>query len=256
MADPDLGDPDFLALSVVDAQTGQVLWRANLTPRGATGNGQAVGLYPCGDVPNGGGDPQPVTFPAFDGTGCRATSLTCSRTSTTMTSRRPKDEMPAVTGALDWSFYLPSTTPRTRRRTARPHFDLHVGQDRPDRTGTGTGSWFGVQLFYFLNTFHDHLLAAPIGFTEAAGNFQLDEHDRPGRRRRRRRRVIHRRREHRARVPRRRPRQQRELVDAARRRARPSCRCTCPRGDWGRELPVRRRRRRRRRSSTTSSPTG
>ena len=24
-----------------------------------------------------------------------------------------------------------------------------------------------------MNNFHDHLLAAPIGFTEAAGNFQL-----------------------------------------------------------------------------------
>jgi hypothetical protein len=30
-----------------------------------------------------------------------------------------------------------------------------------------------VQAFFFVNNFHDHLLAAPIGFTEAAGNFQL-----------------------------------------------------------------------------------
>ena len=29
-----------------------------------------------------------------------------------------------------------------------------------------------VQLFYFINTFHDHLAAAPIGFTPAAGNFE------------------------------------------------------------------------------------
>ncbi len=29
-----------------------------------------------------------------------------------------------------------------------------------------------TQLFYFINTFHDHLAAAPIGFTVAAGNFQ------------------------------------------------------------------------------------
>src|SRR4029079_14185452 len=32
-----------------------------------------------------------------------------------------------------------------------------------------------VQLFYFINTFHDHLAAAPIGFTTAAGNFQGDD---------------------------------------------------------------------------------
>ena len=29
-----------------------------------------------------------------------------------------------------------------------------------------------MQAYYFVNQFHDHLLAAPIGFTEAAGNFQ------------------------------------------------------------------------------------
>jgi len=31
----------------------------------------------------------------------------------------------------------------------------------------------GTQLFWFLNEYHKHLAAAPIGFTEAAGNFQL-----------------------------------------------------------------------------------
>ncbi len=30
----------------------------------------------------------------------------------------------------------------------------------------------GTQVFYFVNKFHDHLLAAPIGFNEAAGNFE------------------------------------------------------------------------------------
>jgi hypothetical protein len=32
-----------------------------------------------------------------------------------------------------------------------------------------------VQVFYFVNAFHDHLAAAPIGFTPAAGNFQGDD---------------------------------------------------------------------------------
>lgn len=31
----------------------------------------------------------------------------------------------------------------------------------------------GTQLFYAINKFHDHLAAPPIGFTEAAGNFQM-----------------------------------------------------------------------------------
>lgn len=31
----------------------------------------------------------------------------------------------------------------------------------------------GVQAFYFVNKYHDHLLAPPIGFTPASGNFQV-----------------------------------------------------------------------------------
>ncbi len=44
---------------------------------------------------------------------------------------------------------------------------------------TGAFSWRtnraqnATQVYFFLNTFHDHLAAAPIGFTEGAGNFQL-----------------------------------------------------------------------------------
>ena len=34
-----------------------------------------------------------------------------------------------------------------------------------------------TQLFYFVNTFHDHLAAAPIGFTHAARNFELNDAD-------------------------------------------------------------------------------
>jgi hypothetical protein len=33
----------------------------------------------------------------------------------------------------------------------------------------------GTQLFVLINTFHDHLKAAPIGFTPAAGNFEGDD---------------------------------------------------------------------------------
>src|SRR4051812_16596125 len=37
-----------------------------------------------------------------------------------------------------------------------------------------------AQVFYFVNSWHDHLLAAPIGFTEAAGNFQRKNSTRSG----------------------------------------------------------------------------
>jgi hypothetical protein len=70
-----------------------------------------------------------------------------------------------------------TTTSRVATRRSRP---------RPQSTGT-TCTWnattpfswqqnlnhFGTQFYFLLNEFHDHLLAAPIGFTEAAGNFQV-----------------------------------------------------------------------------------
>jgi hypothetical protein len=37
-----------------------------------------------------------------------------------------------------------------------------------------------TQVFFFVNNWHDHLQAPPIGFTEAAGNFQLKNHGKRG----------------------------------------------------------------------------
>jgi extracellular elastinolytic metalloproteinase len=37
-----------------------------------------------------------------------------------------------------------------------------------------------TQVFFFVNNWHDHLKKAPIGFTEAAGNFQLKNHGKQG----------------------------------------------------------------------------
>ncbi|HEY3527795.1 MAG TPA: M36 family metallopeptidase [Nocardioides sp.] len=37
-----------------------------------------------------------------------------------------------------------------------------------------------TQVFFFVNNWHDHLKRAPIGFTEAAGNFQVSNHRRGG----------------------------------------------------------------------------
>ena len=162
-------NPDFLALSVVDAQTGELLWRANLTHADAVGTGQAVGMYPGGDVPNGGGDLQPVTFPVFDGTALSGNNAHVFADVNDDDVAAPKDEVPAVTGT-DWS-YLPQFDTTDASQNCSTHFyctwDKTVAKD-----WNRNRSWFGVQLYSFLNTFHDHLPAAPIGFTEAAGNFQ------------------------------------------------------------------------------------
>ena len=83
-----------------------------------------------------------------------------------------------------------------------------------------------MQVFYFVNNFHDHLPAAPIGFTAAAGNFEAVNGD-AGRAGRRRRQTQPRRRQPRRRPAGRQPHRQRQHVDAARRHRRRACRCTC-----------------------------
>ena len=163
-------DPNFLALSVVDAQTGGVLWRTSLTDADAVGTGQAVEMYPSGDVPNGGGDLRPVTFPVFDGTALSGNNAHVFADVNDDDKPAPKDEIKAVTGT-DWS-YTPEYDTTTVSQNCSTHlfctWDKTVARDWKRNR-----NWFGVQLFHYLNTFHDHLLAAPIGFTEAAGNFQV-----------------------------------------------------------------------------------
>ena len=127
-------------------------------------------MYPGGDVPNGGGDLQPVTFPVFDGTALSGNNAHVFADVNDDDVAAPKDEVPALTGT-DWSGYLPQFDTTDASQNCSTHFyctwDKTVAKD-----WNRNRSWFGVQLYSFLNTFHDHLQAAPIGFTEAAGNFQ------------------------------------------------------------------------------------
>jgi hypothetical protein len=164
-------DPSFLALSVVDAQTGGLLWRSSLTHADAAGTGQAVDMYPSGDLPNGGGDVHTVTFPVFDGKALSGNNAHVFTDINDDDDVGPKDEVPALAGT-DWSGYVPEFDTTTASQNCSTHFSCTWNRTVA-KDWKRNRSWFAVQLFHFLNTFHDHLLAAPIGFTEAAGNFQM-----------------------------------------------------------------------------------
>jgi hypothetical protein len=128
-------------------------------------------MYPSGDVPNGGGDLHAVTFPVFDGTALSGNNAHVFADVNDDDKAAPTDEVEAISGT-DWSGYLPEYDTTTASQNCSTHFfctwDKTVAKD-----WNRNRNWFGVQLFHFLNAFHDHLLAAPIGFTEAAGNFQI-----------------------------------------------------------------------------------
>jgi hypothetical protein len=154
-------------LSIVDAATGTVRWRANLVKSDQAGTGQATDYYPSTTVPSGGGVPHTVSFPVADGTSLRGNNAWTFPD--VDDDNAPDREIPATAG-VDWNYppALDTTNafdacseafPCTWRADVAFSWQPHVEAN-------------AVQVFHFLNAFHDHLLAPPIAFTEAAGNFQ------------------------------------------------------------------------------------
>ncbi len=156
-------------LSIVDAVTGEVLWRANLTVSDSEGVGQAVEYYP-GDVPLGGGEPHQVSFPVLDETALSGNNAHVYSDPDDDDAADPADEVPSISG-LHWS-YVPVFDTTTASQNCSTLFFCTWDMTVP-RSWEINREAFGVQLYHFLNVYHDHLLADPIGFTEAAGNFQL-----------------------------------------------------------------------------------
>lgn len=156
------------AVSVIDATTGALLWRSSLSSD-ATGNGLAWGYYPSNAVPNGGGVQQPVTFPVKNGSRLRGNNAYAFLDTLPDFLADPGDEIPANSG-VDWSTPAVLDTSTASQNCSPEHactWDLTTPRSwRPNRAAGA------VQAYYFVNHFHDHLLASPIGFTEAAGNFE------------------------------------------------------------------------------------
>ncbi len=156
-------------VSVVDAQTGAVLWRANLVESDQAGTGQAWEYYPSASVPGGGGVQHQVTFPVADGTALFGNNAWTWPDVDDDDS--PDRDIPA-TSSVDWSYpAVLNTTDVTN--ACSDLFPCSWDPNVPFSWQPHVES-SAVQVFHFLNAFHDHLLAAPIGFTEAAGNFQVD----------------------------------------------------------------------------------
>ncbi len=163
--------PERIVRSVVDAATGRVLWRENLVRNDVSGSGLAWPEAP-GPFPNGGGVQAPVTFPVA---GPSALSGNNAHVYTAVSGSDeivPADEIPATdASALSWG--------------ASATFDITTVGQNCSATYPCTWnyavpySWQtnrrqeAVQAYYLLNVYHDHLAAPPIGFTEAAGNFQV-----------------------------------------------------------------------------------
>jgi extracellular elastinolytic metalloproteinase len=158
-----------LNLSVVDAVTGAVLYRQSLTSD-ATGTATAWEFYPSDIVPAGANTANPVTFPVKDGTSLFGDNAWVYADVNDDNRANAGEEIPAASGT-DWSraALLNTTDGSQSCSTARPcTWDSHTPFSWQANMAQN-----GAQVMYYLNKFHDHLEAAPYGFTGAAGNFEL-----------------------------------------------------------------------------------
>ena len=159
------------AVQVVDAETGVVLYRRSLVADAvAPGTASVFRSYPGATR---GGEQQPVDLTARGwlpaGSGVLAGNNV--HTYTDVDADNVADPSEEVGPAADGTYRFPQR--RFDPVGAQP-CDVHVCTWRPglpwswqtNRQQTAT------QTFFLVNQFHDHLQAAPIGFTEAAGNFQ------------------------------------------------------------------------------------
>lgn len=166
------------ALSVLDAATADVLFRRSLVhdarpERRAPGaRGIAYRYYP--GAPRGGRQ-LAVNFTARGWLPATATTLDGNNTHAFSDVNdddvaQPTEEVGPVSGTdwshvlapfhLGWASFCDQPTPCSWN----PNKPYSWRKNRKQAT---------TQAFFHVNSFHDHLLADPIGFTEAAGNFQL-----------------------------------------------------------------------------------
>jgi hypothetical protein len=161
-------------LHVVDAQTGRILYRQSLTDREASPDALVWDNYPGAPA---GGRQRPVSLRKW--LAPNATTLTGNSShvfsdvndndvadpgeevgpSSPGHFRYPMKDFTAEAGGLCSAQY---------RCTWNP-FVAYSWQDNRAMAAT--------QLLYFTSVFHDHLQAAPIGFTRAAGNFETRDGD-------------------------------------------------------------------------------
>ena len=162
---------DYGYVSVVDAETGAVLYRRSLVNKAS---GLVFDYYPGAAV---GGEQREQSFDAWLTPG--ATTLTGNNTHVWTDlndddTAQPSEEVPSLFG--NWLYPFNDTTGDLPAEFGCvPAFLCSWDPRIPE----GLFSWLpnrsqsGTQAFFFVNKFHDHLAAPPIGFTEAAGNFQV-----------------------------------------------------------------------------------
>ena len=174
VGDPTSPSTQQLDLSVVDATSGRR--RCTAEPAPATRRHRdRVGALPRATGAGGGGAAVPVTFPVADGSRLFGNNAHACADVNDDDQARGERGHPRSCG-LDWSGYAPSWT-RHRRKGCTTHRPCTWDSDRRRSAGRPTWRTTPCRSTRSSTTFHDHLKVKPIGFTEAAGNFQQVDRD-------------------------------------------------------------------------------
>ncbi len=171
----DAAAPDAVYDTVVDATTGRILHSQNLVDR--DGAVSIFGHYP--------GAPEPPAGAGHQTTGSIASYLNPAATTLTGPNAHvfadvngndsvdAGEEVPPSSGT-DWTYGFTDFTPTNTAGACQP-------ADLCSWDHALSGSWStnrnadAVQLFSFINEYHDHLLAGPIGFNDASGAFDAPD---------------------------------------------------------------------------------
>ncbi len=156
-------------LHVIDAKTGAVLYRKSLTD---SGSGKVVDYWP--GAPRG-GTQHSVDFTANGWIAANQRTRLDGNNSHTFSDVNDDNQaqsLEEVPAAVDhnWNYPVRQFFGATGR-PCTPVFQCTWNPNKAD-------SWVvnraqnATQVFYYVNKYHDHLMAPPISFTEAAGNFQ------------------------------------------------------------------------------------
>ena len=159
-------------LSIVDAASGKVLYRQSLVD---SDNGLAWDYYP--GAPNGGVQTERnLTAPGWlpkDSPRLAGNTAHVYNDANDDNTAEPSEEItPSGKRAFDFPFQnFNSIDPRCSAQ-----FQCSWDPKTPNSWQTNRNQ-NGVQVFYYLGKYHDHLLREPIGFTRTAGNFEAVDGD-------------------------------------------------------------------------------
>ena len=161
------------AMSVLDAHTGRLLYRRPLSSDANSDSGGLAYTYFPGHQP--GGQQVPVNYTQRGWLPGTANTLSGNNSHTYSdvnddNKAEPTEEVPPSSGHR-WDYPLKPFHLSDVSFCDNP-YPCSWDPNTPFSWQTNRAQ-NADQVFFYVNNWHDHLLAPPIGFTEAAGNFQV-----------------------------------------------------------------------------------